>query len=300
MNPAYGLATNPYQTDDNRWADYEVNAPAVLAQKKAAADAAVAQKAQTDAARKAGIQSRLDQLRGQVGQVKPSVMGMEGPAQAGEYQGQRSAVGQAYQAKKITGPLAEYDAIRSRIGSQANQANQTAQDALARRFAAMGALNSGAAIKQQQLQSESSERSKADQLQNVDFQEAQARRELEQGESQKEFQSQEALKGREMAAEESYQGRKFTTEQRNFEAQQQVLQRNMQRELFNADSQFKADVFKFDSNSKLNSLDLAWEGQELDRENTQYNKEQNEWTRKHTGGLFGSGGFLGLGIGVQD
>lgn len=279
---------------------------AEAAKRKERADAA-ARKAQAETARKAGIQTRMDQLRSQVGQVKTTPLGMEGPAQAdtSTYQDAfNSDVGQAYQAKKIQGPLPEYDYLRNKANEQINQASSAAQDAIQRRFASMGALNSGAAIKSQQLQQENTDKQKADTLQGIGFQEAQARRALENEEAQKEYQSQEALKGRKFSADEASLGRRFSADQakqaRNFEAQQQVLQRNMQREFFNADQQFKNDVFKFESGTKIQGLEQAWQQFELDKENTDYNKEQNEWTKRHSGGLFGAGGFLGLGFGIDD
>jgi hypothetical protein len=255
-------------------------------------------------AKQGAIQNRLGALGGYLNQVKSAQVGAEGPFQAKgpnyqDDQYKNTAVGQAYQAKKFEGALPEYDYIRNKISEQSNASNQTAQDAIKRRFASMGALNSGAAVKQAQLQNESSEKQKADQMQEVSFQEAQARRGLEREEAQKEYQSQEALKGREFSASESGLGRKFTAQQaadsRNFEAEQQMLQRSMQRDIFNADQQFKTDVFKFDSASKLAEMDVKWAEIEQDRETTQFNIRNELYKRQHTGGLFGNGGFLGLG-----
>jgi hypothetical protein len=241
--------------------------------------------------RRAKFQGQYDAMKGQVSQVKPQMLQMEGPYKSQNSQELNIApTGEAYKAKTVTGPLPEYNQMRNRVQSQANSANQAAQDAIKRRFAAMGGLNTGSFVKQAQLQEDSNQASTQEALQGVDAEEAKARRELEQIESQKEFQSQEALQGRKAAAYEAALGRQEAVKSRDFAAEQAVLQRNMQREFQNADQQFRADVFSFDSQSKLAQLEMQWEQLEQDRQTTEFNMEQAEAERADKG-LFES---LGL------
>lgn len=197
-------------------------------------------------ARIAGLQTNLDKL------APPKMLGAEGPA---------------YQAKKLEGPLPEYNAIRARVANQANAAGQTQSDALTRRFAAMGGAGNGAFIKNQQQVLQDAEAAKAEQLSQVDSQEAQARREMQMAEDDKQFQSEEALKGRSLA-----------------------------REQFNADADFKDKVFRFDSTSKLAQLEMGFVQADRDAQDQAFNKQMALYQQQHSGGLFGAGGTLGLGF----
>lgn len=198
-----------------------------------------------DEARLKAIQDRIAGLQG-----KLDASGTPKPLQA--------------EAPPTNAALPEYAQIRAgiqnRISNQASASLGTAQNALARRFAAMGAGNSGAFIKQQQLALQNSDDQRNDALNEnlgqVDFQEAQARRGM-----------QEAATGR-----------------------------NFQRESFNADADFKDRVFKFDSSSKLGQLELAAVQAERDAQDSAFSKELDLYQLKHTGGLLGSGGVLGTGI----
>lgn len=191
--------------------------------------------------RMAGLQQDLNQVGA------PKMLGAEGPT---------------YQARQN---LPQFNAIRNRVSNQANAAGQTAQDALARRYAAMGAGNSGAFIKQQQQLLQDTEDRKQDALAQVDDQEKQA---LE-SEYNKEFQSAEAAKGR-----------------------------DLQRQQYNSDIDFRDKVFRFDSKSKLAQLEMAFTQAERDAQDQQFNKEMERYQARHSGGLLGAGGILGTGIGA--
>lgn len=168
-----------------------------------------------------------------------------------------------YQAKEITGPLPEYDLARKKLNEEANVAGQAGSEALARRFAAMGGgLNSGAFIKQAEIQNQDIENRRAQGVQDIAVQEATARRGLSEKEADKAFQSGENAKN------------------------------------FNAQQAFQDKVFRFDSSSKLGQLDLAFKSAELNSATEAYNAELNAYTAKHSGGLLGAGGFLGLGLDV--
>lgn len=163
----------------------------------------------------------------------------------------------------VNTPLPEYSALRqqvkSDIGEQFNQRKQEGQDQLDRAQARAGGL-SGAFIRQgeilrDKLGQQEGEAVKS-QLAPLDFQEAQAKRGL-----------QEAATGR-----------------------------NLQRDLVNADNEFKNRVFNADNQSKLFQLDLAWKGFEEEQAQADFNAALSGYNAAHSGGLFGSGGFLGLGI----
>lgn len=177
------------------------------------------------------------------------------------------AAGSGYKAKTFDQPLPEFEQARTKVNEQANQAGSAASEALKRRFAAMGALNSGAAIKSQEEATNENETRRLDALSGVNNQEAAAKRGLEQGEADKEFQANQALVGR-----------------------------NMQRELYNADQDFKSKLNQFDSYSKLAQLDMGFDQQDMDKRNNDYNMELSKYQADHSGGLFGGGGFLGLGL----
>lgn len=186
-----------------------------------------------------------------------------------------------YKAKAITGPLPEYSAIRQRVANQANAAKDTANDALTRRYAAMGGMGSGAFVKQQQQLLSDAEDKKAEQLMGVDTQEAAERRALQSAEDNKEFQSAEALKSR------ALQRDVFNADQ------------SFKIGSFNADQSFRDKVFRFDSKSKLAQLQLAAEQADRDSQDSEFSKELALYQQKHTGGLLGAGGFLGTGLGID-
>lgn len=161
--------------------------------------------------------------------------------------------------------LPEFDTQRSRISQQAGADEQAQQEALQRRFAAIGNLNSGAAIKGAQLVSDQAVKNKADALSQVDMQESARKQQL----ADRNAQLEEAVKGR-----------------------------NLTRESANAAMDFQNRTFNFDANSKLAALEQGQSQLELAKKESDINAAQNEYTQKHSGGLLGGGGFLGTGIGA--
>lgn len=165
----------------------------------------------------------------------------------------------AYQAKQVNPYMSQY---QERVSNQVNAGANSANDALARRFAAMGGGNSGAFIKaQQQLMSDAEDKK----LQAANEFDANFR----QQEADREFQSGEQAKQREFAAENA-----------------------------NVENEFKDRVYRFDSSSKLAALELQAVQAERDAQDQNFNKAMSLDAAKHQGGLLGAGGFLGTGIGV--
>lgn len=173
-------------------------------------------------------------------------------------------------------PVNHFDRARERASQRANTAAQTGGDALKRRFASLGGMNSGAAIKAQQLNDESANRQREEAIQGVDAAEAQdvQRR----GEMDRQYA--EADKGRAFAAGEAEKGRAF------------------QKAHNDLDRQFQDKVFAFDSKSKLRALDQADAQFGFQKDQAGFNQRLEKYKAGQSGGLFGGGGFLGLGFGA--
>ena len=163
-------------------------------------------------------------------------------------------LGTKYKAKDSNSP--EYASMRNDLISQNNAAKSDAMNALERKFAAMGNLNSGAYIKQSQI---------ADQNYNQQAQRSlnDFNNSIAEKEAQREFQSQEAYNQRAFAA--------------SGQARQEAYQ-------------------NFDNNTKLAALQNAWYQSIQNHADSQFNAEMAKYQAEHTGGLFGGGGFLGLGL----
>lgn len=160
-----------------------------------------------------------------------------------------------------------FDVARKRAGQAAVAAKQTQGDALKRRFAAMGALNSGSAIQAEQQSA-----------QKVDEQLANQNEAIDAGQAQEEQRKAEVQQGRDFQAGEA-------EKQRTFQAGQAGI-----------DRAFQDKVFSFDSASKLRALDQMDRQFGLQKDESEFNKRMAEEQAKKTGGLFGGGGFLGLGL----
>lgn len=181
---------------------------------------------------------------------------------------------QALAAEKFTprntitdAPLKQFESVRQGVMARGNTAKQGNLEAMQRRFAAMGGLNSGAAIKSQQVAAEEADRATADQLAGVDTQETNERQ------------------------------RRLENEQNQNNAREEaMLGRNFQREMTNQSMAFQDRISKFDAGSKLAQLDLGFEQFGLSKDESEFNKAVARDKAKHSGGLFGGGGFLGLGL----
>lgn len=154
-----------------------------------------------------------------------------------------------------------------RIGVQAQQGG----DALKRRFASLGGLNSGAAIKAQQLNDDNAMQAKESAVAGINATQAQdeANRDMRREETQQaqSFQSGEAQKARD-----------FTKAHNDM------------------DRQFQEKVFAADQGSKLRQLDLADKTFAFQKDQAGFENQIKLSQDKKSGGLFGAGGFLGLGF----
>lgn len=170
---------------------------------------------------------------------------------------------------EVSGPLKEFDPIRSRITQRTRAQEQQGVEALKRRFASMGALNTGAAVKQEQI--------------------------LKQQLGQ---QADQALGDVNVAESQERQRRNELAQQQFFSREQAAIGRNLNRELANADAQFKQKVFSFDAESKIGQVDLAYKNLQLEEQaqkfNTMLSALQAGDKQGILGSLFGGKGPLGL------
>lgn len=159
-----------------------------------------------------------------------------------------------YKAKQMNAALPEYDAMRNKLAQRTSADTQQQQDAMQRRFAAQGGLNSGAAIKQQQLVAETGVQQREQGMEAINTQEGAEQRRMQEAENQKEFQSQEAGAGRQFAASESQLGREhargmFDDNQKFQEKWNTIGQSNTLRQL-----DMQAEEMKFNKASAMSSM----------------------------------------------
>lgn len=180
-----------------------------------------------------------------------------------------------------------YKAARERVQQRSVADSQQADDAIKRRFTAMGAMNSGAAVKAQQQAQEQVLQKRNEAMSSVDEAEQQRAERI----ADRDFQSAENEKQRQFAAKEGLLGREF-------QAGEAEKGRGFQREQSGIDRAFQEKVFSFDSASKLRQMDLADKEYALKKDESEFNKNLERHKAANSGGLFGAGGFLGLGIGT--
>lgn len=139
-----------------------------------------------------------------------------------------------------TGQLPEFGKIRQATSQRFQRQGQQAQEALKRRFASLGALNTGAALKQEQLAQEQIGKAQEEAMGNLDLAEAQEAR------RRQEFDIQAV--------------------------QEPEKQRAFQREQAGLERDFRKEVFAFEKESKLKQLDLAEREYKAEQDATEFNK----------------------------
>jgi hypothetical protein len=156
--------------------------------------------------------------------------------------------------------LPEYAKLKAQTAQRVDAAKEVEDDAIKRRYAAMGNLNSGSYIKQQQIQNDASNQRKEQALGTIDLAEA--------GEAQRQ---KEVGEGRTFASTEAQKAR-------------------------DADLSFKDKVFGFEKDSKLRALDLADKQYALEKDAQEFNKAMAA-AESGNGNDPGLLGFLGGGGG---
>lgn len=103
---------------------------------------------------------------------------------------------------------------RKRAQQQATQAGQQQQEAIKRRFAALGASGSGAAIKQEQLAAQESQKQLGQQMEFIGAAEAQERQRQAEIKQAQEFAKSERLGQQQFASQQAQLAQKYATSER--------------------------------------------------------------------------------------
>lgn len=166
-------------------------------------------------------------------------------------------------------PLPEFAAQRQKVEQRINADTQGQQDAMQRRFAAGGMLNSGAAMKQQGILANQAQVNKTDALAGVDaaeMGEQQRRQEITDG---RDFASSQAQMGRDFEGQQAQLGRDFAGSEsalgRAFSAGESKLGRDQQGSQF--DRSFKQSGDQFNQNFGLQKDQFR-----EDKANTTFNR----------------------------
>jgi hypothetical protein len=149
-------------------------------------------------------------------------------------------------------PLAQFEIARRRAKQRSTQAGQEATGAIQRRFAALGGLSGGAALKQEQLAKSRAQGIGEEAIQGIDFAEAAEQRRLKEiqegraftsgeAEKQRKFASGEAQVGRDFASGEAQVGRDFAAEQAGIGRDFTAGQADKQRGFLGSQSQLQRD-----------------------------------------------------------
>lgn len=209
--------------------------------------------------------------------------------------------------------LAQFDYARKRASQDAEAANQQQNDALKRRFAAQGGLNSGAFVKQQQVAADQGAVRKENAMQGIDAaeaQEVQRQNEVKEGRA---FQTSERLGSQDYSSGESALQRRFMTGERegsqNFQAGESKLARDLQDAQWSANYRMQKEGMALQDaqwsaghnlqRDQMALQDAQWSASHnLEKQGFDFNKYIAEQELKQgqqgiVGGLLGQGGVTG-------
>jgi hypothetical protein len=168
------------------------------------------------------------------------------------------------------GAVNKFDLARQRAGEQANSQAQQQNDSIRRRFASLGNLNSGAAIKQEQISADNANKARADAVASIDAEEASAEEaknfQREQMKAQQDFQAGQS--GLDRAQQEKLQQQGF-----GFQGGENALARRLQQEM-----QDKGFTFQGGESALQRALAEKMQGQQFNFQSDQQNR-QNDFTR---------------------
>lgn len=172
--------------------------------------------------------------------------------------------------------LAEFDAVRNKVKREQAAYGQTAQDALDRRFARLGGLNSGAYIKQSQVLGNDINQQTQNALSDVNLQEIAEKRRLAELDTNRKFATSEREASQQFASGERLGSQGFATSERlgsqGFASQEQEKARQQQADQFQKQFGLQQAGFEVDKAAKLQSMQLDKEQFALDKDTTEYNK----------------------------
>lgn len=180
----------------------------------------------------------------------------------------------------------QFDLARKRAEQRANSEQQQQDDALKRRFAAMGNLNSGAYVKQQSIQADEASKRKADVMEGIDVaesQEAQRQREVQEG---RDFARSERLGSQDFSAGQAVLQRQFQTGERlgsqDFASGQSALQRQFQTSERLGSQTFASGEREASQNWQggQNDLNRGLQSRGLDQQQQQINNQASQWQQQ--------------------
>lgn len=181
-----------------------------------------------------------------------------------------------------------FDLQRKRINQQAEAQGQQENDAIQRRYAAMGGLNSGSYVKAQQQQADSAMARRQQALEGVDMSEAQDAARRAEVEAGRQFQREERLGSQDFGAGQAALQRQFATSERlggqDFASAQNLAQRDFAAAQNRAQQDFQAHEnglnrdlqkwqFDLSNNNQIRALDL-------EAEKFGEDKKINDWNRR--------------------
>lgn len=177
----------------------------------------------------------------------------------------------AYSPTDLTKPLPEYELARQKAQMSSNVQKQTNQDALTREYSRLGNLNSGSYIKQTQLANDQSDQNANSSLNDINAQEAAAKRQLEQVHQAQAYQTSERLGGQEFQTGLLGQQQKFSTGERlgsqDYGATQSALQR-----AFQTQQQTQSETFTGSQNTQAQKAAASLQKESLGQQASQFEK----------------------------
>ncbi len=172
------------------------------------------------------------------------------------------------------GTNSPFDYLRNKATADAGNQESQGLDALTRRYAAMGNLNSGSYTKAIQANSTATQERNQDAQGKIDVAE-----------------NAQALPYAQLAAQKEQFGQQLGFEGKKLDqAASQFGQQQAQQE-----SQFGREL-----PMKSRQLDLEASQQAMDQRANDINADMGKYQMQHSGGLFGGGGFIGSGLGFSD
>lgn len=172
---------------------------------------------------------------------------------------------QGYQARDLSA-IPEYQQLAQRTEQSYNKNAQGSNEALQRRFAAMGGLNSGAYIKQAEIQQQQNQEAKSNAMNDL---------------------------GAKFAGQESERAYQSGEQAKNFNASA-----TNQTNQFNAGLARQGQMDQIEGQSKIAALEAQQQQMEQGANESEFNAAMQQYQAKHSGGFLGAGGFLGTGMGA--
>ena len=162
-------------------------------------------------------------------------------------------------------PLPEFAQQRQKVEQRVNADTQGQQDAMQRRFAAQGMLNSGAAIKQGNIVANQGTQNKVDAIAGVDAAEMGEQQRRQEIQDTRDFSANQAQLGRDFEGQQSQLGRDFAGNESKLGRDLQSSQFNKSYDMQNSQfkdtfglqkSQFNQDVADNAFNRRMATYDL--------------------------------------------